>query len=192
MDSADTKQEQKRLAKIAVEQDEIAASQKAAQEELAADMKALKAEGQRVSKIVENFEIAQREAIPIGEIGQGRGIEVVQELNKVDQELEDFMHELVTIILADGDPNRGDLMVETICVNGKNQPIMRGKPQKVRRKYVEALARSTIQTFKQVTDPASPDIMQMVPADIPTIPFEVQDDTARGRAWLKAIRDQPH
>jgi hypothetical protein len=106
--------------------------------------------------------------------------------------LEAFMNEKVLIhVYTDG--TGGALEVITPTVNGVNQPIIRGRDQLVKRKYVEVLARSKIITYRQeVADQSRPENIQMTPLANMTAPFVVREDkNPRGRAWLEHILAQP-
>ena len=107
-------------------------------------------------------------------------------------DLEAFMNEKVLIhVYTDG--TSGALEVITPTVNGVNQPIIRGRDQLVKRKYVEVLARSRVVTYRQeVADQARPENIQMTPLSNMTAPFVVREDkNPRGRAWLEHILAQP-
>jgi hypothetical protein len=106
--------------------------------------------------------------------------------------LEAFMNELILIhVYTDG--TSGALEVVTPTVNGVNQPIIRGRDQLVKRKYIEVLARSKIITYRQeVADQSRPENIQMTPLANMTTPFVVREDkNPRGRAWLEHILAQP-
>lgn len=102
-------------------------------------------------------------------------------------ELEAFMHEPVLIYVHKArDPQSHDVIVPS--VNGINQPIVRGQEVMVKRKYVESLARAhTIRYEQRVSDPSRPDSIQMVPKKVPDYPFDVREDSRKGKAWLDAI-----
>ena len=137
--------------------------------------------------------LGQEPSRNISELG-GHAVERMSENDVITNEaleLEKFMNEMVTIMVHD-DPVEGALPVITICVNGKNQNIIRMQEQKVRRKYVEALARCRSTTYNQrVPNPAEPANIQMDPKTVLTYPFQlVRDDNPRGREWLKGILAQ--
>jgi hypothetical protein len=77
--------------------------------------------------------------------------------------------------------------------NGTNQPIMRGVPTRVRRKYVEILARMKETKYSQVTrNPAAPDQIDMIARHGLAYPFELLNDAnPRGRAWLQNVLAEP-
>jgi len=133
--------------------------------------------------------LPQNKIIPLSEVGDPGPIELVSDVNFVPEaELESFMNELVTIRLHQS-ATEGDLLIETPAVNGVNMPIMRGKPQAVKRKYVEALAQSRIITYaQQQLNPADMSDISMVERSTLKYPFEVlHDPNPIGRQWLDAV-----
>lgn len=102
--------------------------------------------------------------------------------------LEMFMNEKVIITIHES-ANEEDLPVVCPMVNGIGQPIVRGYPTPVKRKYVECLARAKETKYKQVqmdaNDPAS---LKMIPRTVLAYPFAIErDDNPNGRAWLREI-----
>jgi hypothetical protein len=106
--------------------------------------------------------------------------------------LEAFMNEVVTVVVAESN-NEEDLPVVVVGVNGINQPIVRGIPTPVKRKYVEALARAKETKYRQtLSDPSDPGSIVQVPKTALAYPFHVeQDANPNGRAWLRNILQQP-
>ena len=70
-----------------------------------------------------------------------------------------------------------------------NQPLIRGVPTTVKRKYVEILARMKETKYTQVTrNPSAPDQIDMVARHGLSYPFDlVEDKNPRGRAWLQNV-----
>lgn len=135
--------------------------------------------------------VGAAKSLTLSEIGEGKGIELMTD-PYTDVSMEAFMHEPVMInIYPDG--TQGALEVVVITVNGINQAIIRGKDQVVKRKYVEALARSRITNYQQeVADPSRPESIQMKPIAALTYPFTVREDrNPRGKSWLEGILRQP-
>lgn len=138
--------------------------------------------------------VASGRAFTLAEIKEGSlddSINIEMDF-KGSVELEAFMHEVITInVYPDGMP--GALDVVTPTVNGINQPIIRGFDQRIKRKYIEALARSRVTNYVQeVADPTRPENIHMKPLSALTYPFTVRDDrNPRGLAWLDAILRQP-
>lgn len=137
-------------------------------------------------------DLGHREPLPLSELGDPGPIERVSENDFVkESELESFMQEILTVVVHQ---DASDNAVEMPCpsVNGLNQPFIRGKEQKVKRKYVEVLARCRIIKYEQkVPDGSRPENIQMVERSALTYPFTVLDDpNPRGREWLKAILAQ--
>jgi hypothetical protein len=105
---------------------------------------------------------------------------------------ESFMNELVTInVHSTTDENQSPQVI--VNVNGTNQPIIRGYPTLVRRKYVEVLARMKETKYSQITRNASaPDQIDMVARHGLCYPFDLVEDTnPRGRAWLQHVLAEP-
>ena len=105
---------------------------------------------------------------------------------------ESFMNELVTInVHSTTDENQAASLV--VNVNGTNQPIIRGYPTMVRRKYVEVLARMKETKYNQITRNASaPDQIDMIARHGLCYPFDlVEDANPRGRAWLQHVLAEP-
>lgn len=186
--------EEQRLSKIAVEQDKIAAELEEKQRAIEEDTRALRALRKKFNKEIDVFEIAKGSQITLQEIGNGKGIERVTEKDFVKSaELERFMNEKVKIYVHP-DGTQGALSVIVVTVNGVNQPIIRGRDQVVKRKYVEVLARSTITTYQQLTpDPTKPENIQMDNIVASTYPFTVREDkNPKGWPWLESIMKQPN
>lgn len=105
---------------------------------------------------------------------------------------EAFMNEMVTVLVhSTTDENQANHVI--VNCNGVNQPIFRGVPTTVRRKYVEILARMKETRYTQVTpNPAAPDVSHMHARHGLSYPFElVEDKNPRGRAWLQNVLHEP-
>jgi len=101
---------------------------------------------------------------------------------------EAFMNELVTVMVhSTTDENQPNHVV--VNCNGMNQPLIRGVPTTVKRKYVEILARMKETKYTQVTrNPSAPDQIDMVARHGLSFPFDlVEDKNPRGRAWLQNV-----
>jgi hypothetical protein len=105
---------------------------------------------------------------------------------------EAFMNEPVTIMVHSTTDENQPPQVIVNC-NGMNQPIFRGYPTVVKRKYVEILARMKETKYSQVTrNPAAPDQIDMVARHGLSYPFDlVEDKNPRGRAWLNNVLAEP-
>ncbi|MFH1744436.1 MAG: hypothetical protein ABIH23_35990 [bacterium] len=188
------KAEKKRLDEQAQEQAQIAIDQAEAQAKIDAEMADITAFKRTREK--EAFEAKSGRNMTLSEIGDGKGIEVQSEQDiiklKEKADLEAFMNQVLEIeVMKDG--TQGAYTVITPNVNGINQPIIRGRVQRVKRKYVEVLARSRITNYESHTpDTSKPDVITMVDITTPTYPFRVLNDPhPRGYEWLQAIMDQP-
>jgi disulfide oxidoreductase YuzD len=144
-----------------------------------------------MSKTVEAHtgELGKGKSISLSEISSSAGIEPVSEndfAKNVSQEA--FMNDLLTIVVAE-DNSKNALPVIVPSVNGINQPIVRGHRVKVKRKYIEALARCTYTRYEQQTpDPSKPENIRMLEKTALVYPFTVYDDPhPNGREWLQAI-----
>lgn len=127
--------------------------------------------------------------IPLSEIGQGQDIEKVSENDFVEEvELEAFMHDILTILVHETD-KEGELDIICPTVGRTNQPIVRGIETKVKRKYVEALARCRVTTYTQSQpDATRPDKIIMREKTVIRYPFSVlHDPNPKGPDWLKGI-----
>jgi len=101
---------------------------------------------------------------------------------------EAFMNELVTVMVhSTTDENQPNHVV--VNCNGMNQPLIRGVPTTVKRKYVEILARMKETKYTQVTRNASaPEQIDMIARHGLSFPFDlVEDKNPRGRAWLQNV-----
>jgi len=132
-------------------------------------------------------DIASGTAKTLAEIGSGVGIETeIEPVNMSNEELEKFMAEPVTIVVHKTN-EKGALNIITPSVNGRNQPIIRGIKQTVRRCYVEALIGSHQIEYEQQINPLSPDQFKMNPKATPSYPFDVVNDTEEGYAWKERL-----
>lgn len=105
---------------------------------------------------------------------------------------ESFMNELVTVLVhATTDENQPPQVI--VNCNGMNQPIMRGYPTEIKRKYVEILARMKETKYSQFTpNPSEPDRIVMQARHGLSYPFDVvEDKNPRGRAWLNNVLAEP-
>ena len=132
-----------------------------------------------------------------------QGIEISDDAPTIDlvSELKDFaalassevfMNEPVTIMVHSTTDENQPPQVIVNC-NGMNQPIIRGYPTTIKRKYVEILARMKETKYSQVTrNPAAPDQIDMVARHGLSYPFDlVEDKNPRGRAWLNNVMAEP-
>ena len=129
------------------------------------------------------------EAISQQDLGEHKAIEPVtgEQAAKTAIEKEVFMNEPVRIIVMETG-EEGSLQVITPCVNGVNQPIVRGRETVVKRKFVDALARCRTTKYQQRHNPIERDKIENVPITVQTYPFSVLEDrNPKGRAWLQGI-----
>jgi len=169
--------------------------QEAAQKEIEQGYKDLIIARKRFKRETAAYEVGKGRSITLPEFGS-QGIERVTEDDIIKEknmlEMEKFANELLLVRVS---PSiiPGDVPVIVVTVNGTNQAIIRGFEQRIKRKYVAALAQSRVTSYVQTTpDQSKPDVLQMNDRTAPTYPFSVLDDPhPRGPDWLKAILAQP-
>jgi hypothetical protein len=133
--------------------------------------------------------LGKGKSVNLSEIGlESAGIEPVSENDIGLEDQAAFMNDLLTIVVTESN-EKDSLPVVVPSVNGINQPIVRGQKQKIKRKYVEALARCTHTRYEQsALDPSRPENIQMVAKKALVYPFVIYDDPhPHGREWLQAI-----
>jgi hypothetical protein len=112
----------------------------------------------------------------------GAEAEIFTNLSEIEQEK--FANELVHIRVVPAH-SENDLDIITPCVNGVNQPIIRGVPQWIKRKYLAIVATTFFtKTSQDVTDRNDLSSNIVIEKKIPSYPIEVLQDTAMGKAWL--------
>jgi hypothetical protein len=123
-------------------------------------------------------------------LDDGLEIEVIssdKDLRKIAAD-EQFANQVLEILVhASSDEREMDRLV--LNVGGVNMPIMKGVKTKLKRKFVEVLARMKQTKYGQRTiNPMEPDRIQMVPTTTQAHPFAVYHDPhPKGAAWLEAI-----
>ena len=116
-------------------------------------------------------------------------LEIVPDMGQA--ELDAFMEEELVIAMAPFPPD-SNMVGVPVTVVPHFQYIIGGAVQKVKRKYVEVLARARTTTYKQYSDPLNPANSRPVPSTSPSYTFSVvEDPNPRGYAWLKAIQNTP-
>lgn len=100
---------------------------------------------------------------------------------------EAFMNEMVEVVVHEStredEPNH-----IVLSVNGRNMPVIRGVPTRMRRMYVEVLARMKETRYSQKQDAVQLDNIQFIPRTALVYPFTVTvDSNDRGRAWLQNV-----
>lgn len=128
---------------------------------------------------------------PASEALESHTIEVERGLdfkNKAD-ELQ-FNEEVLTVVIHDS-TNPSDDPLPLVIVNGMRQYFERGKQMKVKRKFVERLARARKTTYSQEELPNRAGYRN-VPHTALQYPFSVIHDPAgyKGAEWLQAILNE--
>lgn len=123
----------------------------------------------------------------IDELGNA-GVEVVDRpltLNKVEHEK--FMAEPVTVMIHDTTDRNASQIVQ-LGVNGRTQMMVRGKPQTVKRCYVERLARAKETGYAQDLDRMDEGLNNVTMHHALSYPFSViHDPNPKGGDWLRGI-----
>lgn len=103
-------------------------------------------------------------------------------------DMEKFMNEFVIVEVAET-TNENEAPSIVLSVNGLTQPVFRGQPTKMRRMFVEVLARCKESKYTQhQINPNEPDRIELRQKTALAYPFQVlEDDNPRGRAWLRAV-----
>jgi hypothetical protein len=111
----------------------------------------------------------------------------IEEIIRKAAEAEAFANELVVVkIHKTTDKNRPNHTI--LSVNGTTQPVFFGVPTRIKRKYVEVLARMYESAYEQETNPTEPDRYTMRENAALVYPFDViEDRNPRGREWLEHV-----
>jgi len=136
--------------------------------------------------------LGKDKAMEQSELGDHGPIEKVTENDFAKTaELAAFMNNVLTILIHPSS-EEGALDVVTPQVNGLNQPVIRGVESKIKRKYVEALARTRGTKYVQrIVDSNRPENIQLVSQTTLSYPFAVlYDPSPNGRQWLDGILSQ--
>lgn len=135
--------------------------------------------------------LGQASEFNIGEIGNGEPpeVEVIDRvLTSGKAEQESFMQEPVTVMVHESTDQNDSELVQ-VSINGRTQFFARGRPQTVRRCYVERLARAKKTAYSQTLDDRLGEAMNvMKPHHALRYPFSViEDANPKGSAWLRGI-----
>lgn len=138
-----------------------------------------------------NEYLGKEEQFNIGVIGTGEppAIEIIDRVVPTDVlEIEKFMQEPVTVMIADSNDENDTELVQ-VSVNGNRQFFQRGRPQEVKRYFVERLARAKRTSYTQNLDERQGEGMNnMVPRHALRYPFTViEDKNPKGGEWLRGI-----
>lgn len=105
---------------------------------------------------------------------------------------EAFMNEMLIVEVAET-TNENEAPSIILSVNGITQPVFRGQPTRMRRMFVEVLARCKETKYNQRTkNPNQPDRIELAPRTALAYPFQViEDPNPKGRTWLRAVLMEP-
>lgn len=123
----------------------------------------------------------------IDEIGD-KTIEVVDRpLSMHKAEMEQFMAEMVTVMIHDTTDKNASPIVQ-LGVNGRTQMMIRGQPQKIKRCYLERLARAKETGYSQDLDRMDEGFNRVRTHNALSYPFSViNDPNPKGADWLRGI-----
>lgn len=141
--------------------------------------------------------IQQGEVLTLGETGE-RKIEPVSSDSHYPKEqlaLDAFMEEYLHIYIYET-VNPWDYEIFPISVNGMHQPMISGVEQKVKRKYVEVMARMVVSDYRQ-RKPNRPDpdvdiLHQLITKNSKLHPFVLINPTENDKKWLDKILAEKH
>lgn len=145
-------------------------------------------------EVGDEIAISQRGPLPKSLLDDPRMVSVAEpdDLSQNRIEQASFMEELLEILVHEPMEGSGEGFVILPSVNCVMQPILRGHPQKVKRKYVEILARCrragiSAWGYKDGTGEAVNDFRKSTRAL--EYPFQVLHDPSgqKGAAWLAKI-----
>lgn len=103
-----------------------------------------------------------------------------------------FNEEEILVMVHESTDKNAEMIVEVFC-NGIPQRFVRGKEQKVKRKFVAVLAQAKQTTYSQQMyhDANGIESIREVPHTAVRYPFSVKEDPSPlGRAWLQALLAQ--
>jgi hypothetical protein len=134
--------------------------------------------------------VAQTDPFETSQIKENTG--PIEQASESDINMEKFMNDILTVVITrTGQP--GENPAPTFSCNGTNQTVIRGVKQKIKRKYVEVMARCQETNYEQIqSNPLKPESLVLVPSNSPIYPFQVLNDPhPDGHAWLENIMSQP-
>ncbi len=102
---------------------------------------------------------------------------------------EAFMNQVLDVYIHPSSEENGPNHT-IVNVNGVNQPVFFGQPNRIKRKYVEVLARMKETRYHQPTaNPLNPESGNaLIPRTLQVYPFQViRDPHPKGAAWLAQI-----
>lgn len=99
-----------------------------------------------------------------------------------------FMQEMVTVLIHPSE-NPDAVQFPEVWNDSRKEIFQRNVPKRVRRMFVEVLARMKITKYRQeiVVDKEGTKAYQYIPYSALTYPFVIEEDTPKGRDWLRKI-----
>ena len=110
-------------------------------------------------------------------------------------DLELFMNEMVLVEIPKSN-NKNDDPFIFLGVNGTNQSMLRGKPQWIRRKYLETLLRSmpsTFETIEYFNQSTGNKAVNLVKTTGEKYQYRIHEDkNPIGRQWVRQVLSEPN
>ena len=143
-----------------------------------------------------NYKAGQNQSMPmpaLGEIEDGDFMDQFQIIDRIDMkevELAAFMEETV-VVRVNKPHERNAPLGLMLCVQGRSQYIVKGLAQRIKRKYLECLARAQrqfIETPETYGSNGQPNGTKVTKTTSLEHDFAVlRDDNPKGHAWLEGI-----
>lgn len=110
-------------------------------------------------------------------------------------DLEKFMQEKVLVeIPRSSNPNDDPYI--PLGVNGITQPLLRGKAQWIKRKFLEVLIRSqptTLETIEEIDQRTGNKMVRLIKTTGEKYPYRIlQENNPEGQRWLQQILSEAH
>lgn len=128
--------------------------------------------------------------VVVAEVDRIEPVTANGDINKIaadEAAMKAFMEEVV-IVKIHKTTDKNATTHALLSVNGMTQPVFRGYPTPIKRKYLEVLARMVESTYEQVQHPTDRERYEMNETAANVYPFDViRDDNPLGGAWLEHI-----
>lgn len=109
-------------------------------------------------------------------------------------DLEKFMNEPVLVEIPASNNKNDDPFIQ-LGVNGTNQAMLRGKPQWIKRKYLEVLLRAnptTLETVEEFDPRTGNKTVRLIKTTGEKYPYRIHEDhNPLGRPWMSQLLAEP-
>lgn len=119
--------------------------------------------------------------------------EVVDKIDKTELELVAFMEEEVEVVILDSEKDNAEQVIH-LCHNGRNQFMLRGVKTRIKRKFLDILARAKTEIVRtpEVIDSSGNNTRSIKLSSTLCYPFQViSDRNPMGRDWLERVIAEP-